>query len=332
MSKSIVIRSMGAYLPQRRMSNDELASQLHIETTDEWIRSHTGIGWRHLIADDQATSDLGAAAARQALERAGVAAADLDLIILSTTTPDYVGCPSTACLVQGKIGAVNAAAFDIVSACSGFVYALAIAKGMMLSGMARRALVISAEALSRVTDWSDRNTCVLFGDGAGAALLEVSDEVGQGLLNSRLQADGTGWEYIIVRDGGTANPYKAGDMAGRKPPVIEMMGRKVYAFAVKELPEILQKLVDEAGVTLDDVKWIVPHQANGRIIASAASQMGIPESRFYMNLEQRANTSSASIPIALCELEAEGGLKRGDLIAIVGFGSGLTSAGALIRW
>ncbi len=332
MSKSVVIRSLGACLPKRRVSNDELAQLMHVDTSDEWIRSHTGIGWRHIIDDDQTNADLGMVAAREALTRAGVEAADIDLIILSTTTPDYIGCPSTACLVQEKIGAVNAMAFDITAACSGFVYGVTVAKSMMLTGLARRALVVSSEALTRVTDWSDRNTCVLFGDGAGVALLEVSDADNQGILNTRLRADGSGWEYIVTRDGGCANPYLRGKMAHRNPPVIEMKGKKVYAFAIKAIPEIVQGLVAEAGITLDDVKWIVPHQANGRIIQAAASQMQIPEARFFMNLEQRANTSSASIPIALYDLEAQGGLQRGDLIAIVGFGGGLTSAGALIRW
>ena len=332
MAKSVVIRSLGISLPKRRVPNEELARQLHVDTSDEWIRSHTGIGWRHMIDDDQTNSDLGAAAAREALVRANVDPASIDLIVLSTATPDYIGSPSTACLVQDKIGAVNAMAFDLAAACSGFVYGLSVAKGLMLTGQARRALVVSSEALSRITDWSDRNTCVLFGDGAGAALLECSDDSDQGILNARLKADGSGWEYIVVRDGGSAHPYQAGHMANRKPPVLEMKGKKVYAFAVKILPEILQSLVDEAGITMDDVKWIVPHQANGRIISAAANQMRIPESRFFMNLEQRANTSSASIPIALYELEAQGGLARGDLVAVVGFGSGLTSAGALIRW
>ncbi len=332
MSKSVVVRSMGACLPERRLSNDELASQMHVDTTDEWIRSHTGIGWRHLAAPGQTASDLAAAAAREAMQRAGADPASIELIVLSTTTPDFIGCPSTACLVQNKIGASNAMAFDIAAACSGYVYGMTIAKSMMLNGLARRALVVSSEVLSCFTDWTDRNTCVLFGDGAGATLLELDSGTDRGILNTRLRADGSGWEYIVTRDGGGAHPYSRGDMARRAPPAIEMKGKKVYAFAVKALPEMIQGLVEEAGITLDDVKWIVPHQANGRIIQAAASQMGIPETRFFMNLEQRANTSSASVPIALYELEAQGGLAPGDLVLIVGFGSGLTHAGALIRW
>ena len=333
MSKSVVIRSMGACLPERRLSNDEVASQLHVDTTDEWIRSHTGIGWRHIAAAGQTASDLGAAAAREAMQRAGADPASIDLIVLSTTTPDFIGCPSTACLVQDKIGAVNAMAFDITAACSGYVYGMTIAKSMMLNGLARRALVVSSEVLTRFTDWTDRNTCVLFGDGAGATLLETADDgTGRGILNTRLRADGSGWEYIVTRDGGAAHPYTRADMARRSPPAIEMKGKKVYAFAVKAMPEMIQGLVEEAGITLDEVKWIVPHQANGRIIQAAASQMRIPETRFFMNLEQRANTSSASVPIALYDLEAQGGLKPGDLVLIVGFGGGLTHAGALIRW
>ncbi len=332
MTKSVIFKSVGMYLPERRVSNDELARCYQIDTSDEWIRSHTGIGWRHIMADDQTTSDLGAAAARNALERGGVDASDVDLIVLSTASPDYIGCPSTACLVQEKIGAVNAMAFDITVACSGFVTGLAVAKGMMQAGMARRTLVISAEALTRFTDWGDRNTCVLFGDGAGAALLELSDDPVRGIREVSMKADGNSWEYIMMRDGGASEPYKPGAMNHRKPPVMEMQGKKVYAFAVKVIPEMLQRLADDAGIAISDLKWIVPHQANGRIIASAANQMKIPESRFFMNLEQRANTSSATVPIALCELDMQGGLQQGDLIAVVGFGGGLTAASALISW
>jgi len=330
MSKSVIIRAIGAGLPTKRVSNDELPKSL--ETSDEWIRSHTGIGWRHIAAEDQATSDLAVLAAQDALTKAGLAATDIDLIIVATTSPDYFGCPSTSCVVQNKLGAPQAAAFDLVAACSGFIYGLAAAKGMMLTGVARRVLVIGAEVLSRLTDWTDRNTCVLFGDGSGAAILELSDEPDQGILNTHLGADGTGNQYIVVRNGGSAHPYTRGSLAHRKLPVIEMNGKKVFVFAVRTLPEVLRTLVKDAGITLDDVKWIVPHQANARIIQAAASQMGIPESRFFMNLEQRANTSGASIPLALCDLEAQGGLQRGDLVAIVGFGSGLTYGGALIRW
>lgn len=330
MATNVIIRAIGAGLPERRVANVDLAKSL--DTSDEWIRSHTGIGWRHLAADGQTTSDLGVAAAREALAKAGVDAKDIDLIVVATTSPDYFGCPSTACLVQAKLGATNAAAFDLTAACSGFIYGLAAAKSMMQSGLARRTLVIGAEVLSRVVDWTDRNTCVLFGDGAGAALLEISDTPGRGLDNIRLGADGTGSEYILVRNGGSAHPYEAGKMAHRKPPVFEMVGKKVFVFAVRIIPEVVQGLLADAGLTLDDIKWIVPHQANARIIQAAASQMGVPESRFYMNLEQRANTSSASIPLALSDLEAQGGLQRGDRVLVVGFGSGLTYAGALIRW
>ncbi len=332
MSKSVIIRSMGASLPERRLSNDDVASQLHVDTSDEWIRSHTGIGWRHIAAPGQPASDLGAAAAREALERANVDPESVDMIIVSTTTPDYIGCPSTACMIQDKIGAVNAMAFDITAACSGYVYGLAVAKSMMLNGMARRTLMISAEILSCYTDWTDRNTCVLFGDGAGATLLELSDDTERGLLDFLMRADGSGWEHIVTRNGGSTHPFTRENMADSEPPIIEMKGKKVYAFAIKALPEVIQQLVDNAGITLDDVKWIVPHQANGRIIQAAANQMKIPDSRFYLNLEQRANTSSASIPIALYDLEAEGGLEKGDLVLIVGFGGGLTLGAALLRW
>lgn len=330
MAKSVVIRSIGAGLPERHVSNQELSAT--VNTSDEWIRSHTGIGWRHIIAPGQAASDLAVQASRQALERAGLTPKDIDLIVVATITGDYIGCPSTSCVVQYKLGAPQAAAFDLQAACSGFIYSLTAAKGMMLSGVARRTLVVGVEVLTHLTDWSDRNTCVLFGDGAGAAVLELSDDPDRGILNCRLGADGSGWESIVVRDGGTAHPYENDKMAERRRPVLEMNGRKVYMFAVRTLPEVLRGLVADAGIALGDIKWIVPHQANARIIQAAADQMKLPESRFYMNLEKRANTSGASIPLALCDLEAEGGLKRGDLIAIVGFGGGLTYGGTLIRW
>ncbi len=332
MSKRVTISSLGICLPERRISNDEMPGLFGIDTSDEWIRSHTGIGWRHIAADDESNSDLAAAAAKQALERAGVDARDVDIIILATTTPDYFGCPATSCIIQDKIGAKGAMAFDLTAACSGFVYGVEVANSLLHSGQGKRALVIGSETLSRVVDWSDRNTCVLFGDGAGAALLELGDDTGRGVTASRLKAYGAGWQYIVMRDGGSVNPYDKETMGERNPPVLEMAGRKVYAFAVKVIPEIMGELTAKAGIEQDEIKWIVPHQANGRIISAAAGHMKFPESRFFTNLEQRANTSSASIPIALYELEQQGGLESGDLVALVGFGSGLTAAGTLIRW
>jgi 3-oxoacyl-[acyl-carrier-protein] synthase-3 len=324
------ISAVGAYVPEKRVSNDELAKT--IDTSDEWIRSHTGIGNRHISADDEASSDLGVKASRLALERAGMEPAELDMIICSTASPDYPGFPATASIIEDKLGAENAGAFDILAGCTGFVYGLELARSLISAGAYRNILVVAAEELTKITNWEDRRTCVLFGDGAGAVVVQANPQGGdRGILNSVLRSKGSGAQALIRPAGGTANPYKPG-VTPPEDMLIQMDGRAVYNFAVKANTEILEKLVTDAGHTLDDVSYVVPHQANSRIIEAAAKRLGVPFEKFYVNIEEYANTSTASIPIALNEMHEKGMLKKGDLILTVGFGAGLTSGGTLIRW
>ncbi|MFP3043162.1 ketoacyl-ACP synthase III [Treponema primitia] len=334
------IIATGKAIPSNRVSNDDLARR--IDTNDEWIRSHSGIGARHFADESTASSDLALEASLQVLsmtaEKTGETLEELilslDLILLGTVTPDYYGTPATACVVQAKLGAKNAAALDITAGCSGFIYGLEFAAGYLSLNPARtRALVIGSEILSRVTNWDDRSTCVLFGDGAGAVLIEQTgaDAGKRGLIRTSLGADGTGAECIINRWGGSRQPYKKGEIV-EFPSVLEMDGRAVYNFAVKAVTGTIEKLLTEQGITIDQVARIVPHQANARIVQAAAKRLGIPEEKFFLNIEEYANTSSASIPIALDELNRGGKIKTGDLIMTIGFGAGLTFGGNLIIW
>jgi 3-oxoacyl-[acyl-carrier-protein] synthase-3 len=338
-------------VPARRVSNEDLAGK--IDTSDGWIRSHTGIGARHIAEEGLACSDLAVEAAREALAMAGgwrggdresrdaaarEGAESLDLVIVATAGPDYNGCPSTACLVQDRLGARRAAALDITAGCTGFVYGLETAAGLLGLRGRKRALVIGSELLSRLTNWADRSSCVLFGDGAGAVVLEKTGEPDQGpgrrgIVGGLLGADGSGAEHLVIRSGGTRNPYRAGETleAGRLP-YIEMNGQAVYNFAVKAFTDTCKRLLEEEGIGADDLALIVPHQANARIVRAAAKRLGIAEEKFFLNIEEYANTSAASIPIALDELNRGGRLNRGDLIMTVAFGGGLTFGGNLIVW
>jgi 3-oxoacyl-[acyl-carrier-protein] synthase-3 len=326
----IEIIATGRALPERRVANGDLPGELG--TSDAWIRSHTGIAARRIAEPGLGTSELAARAAAEALgQLAGAteaalkkAALSLDLIVAATTTPDYPVCPSTACLVQERLGAKNAAAFDINAGCTGFIYALECAAGLLAQGR-RRALVAGADLVSRVVDWHDRSTCVLFGDGAGAVILENAGPDGErGILGSFLAADGSGAESLVVRRGGSKAPGEAS--------FLEMNGRAVYNFAVKALVYTIGKLLADGGFKAADLAWIVPHQANARIIAAAAERLGLPVEKFFVNIAEYANTSSASIPIALDELNRRGLLERGSLILTAGFGAGLTYGGNIIRW
>jgi 3-oxoacyl-[acyl-carrier-protein] synthase-3 len=331
----------GKAIPPRRVSNEDLAKT--IETNDEWIRSHTGIGARHIADESVACSDLAEEAARSALalaiERGLCAektveelALTLDVIIVASVTGDYNGCPATACLLQSRLGAKKSAAMDISAGCSGFIYGLDTAAGLLaINDKRRRALVVGSEVLSRVTNWDDRGTSVLLGDGAGAVLLEkTSSAEPRGLLRTILAADGSGAEYLIIRRGGSRNPFKRGETID-VPPYLEMNGRAVYNFAVKAVTGTIEQLLADEHITMADVSRIVPHQANARIVQAAAKRLGVPEEKFFLNIQEYANTSSASIPIALDELNRAGELRKGDLIMTIGFGGGLTYGGNLIR-
>ncbi|MDR0596917.1 MAG: ketoacyl-ACP synthase III [Treponema sp.] len=332
------IIATGRAVPPNRVSNDDLARE--IDTSDEWIHSHTGIRARHIADQEVASSDLALEAARQVLamaaektgEEAEALAMSLDLIVMATVTPDYYGTPSTACVVQAQLGAKNAAALDINAGCSGFIYGLELAKGFLGIGSSRnRALVIGSEVLSRVTNREDRSTCVLFGDGAGAVLAEQTGAAAGGLLRTILGADGTGKESIIIRRGGSRSPFKAGETV-ETGSVIEMDGRAVYNFAVKAMTGIIEKLLAGEGIAMDEISLVIPHQANARIVRAAGKRLGIPDEKFFLNIEEYANTSAASIPIALDELNRQGRIRKGDLLMTIGFGSGLTFGGNLIIW
>jgi 3-oxoacyl-[acyl-carrier-protein] synthase III len=324
---SVVIRSVGAGIPERRMSNDELATM--IDTSDEWIRTHSGIGFRHIAADGQRTSDLALDAAQKALAKAGLAPTEIDYIVIATTTPDYFGHPSTACIVQDRLGAHNAAAFDLTAGCTGFIYGLQTAQGLLESNQGRNALVIGADTLTRIADWSDRATCVLFGDGAGAAVLSRIQESGRGILKGILGADGSGYKDLYLAQ---SDRTKTFDREPKTYSGIVMNGQNVYNFAVKSISVLVERTFHASMYSLDELRWIVPHQANSRIVQAAAKRLRIPAEKFYMNIEEYANTSAATIPIALNEMDEKGLLKKGDLVMMVGFGAGLTYGATLVRW
>jgi 3-oxoacyl-[acyl-carrier-protein] synthase III len=313
-----IVRGVGSYLPARSVSNDELPKNL--DTSDEWIRSHTGIGHRHIAAAGEKASDMGLEAARRALQASGLAPSDLGLILVATSTADYQGFPSTASIIQDRLGAASAGAMDVAAACTGYVYALATAAAFLESGAVRNALVIGSEVMTRVLDWTDRLTCVLFGDGAGAVVLAADDSGGtRGILGSVLRSDGSG-----------ADALKIAPRDGQHDGTVQMDGRPVYNFAVRVITELVEEVCSRHGIAVTDLRAIVPHQANVRIVAAAAKRLGVPIDLFYLNMERVANTSAASIPIALAEIVPV--LKPGDLVLTLGFGGGLTWGANLIRW
>ena len=318
------IVGVGSALPPRCVTNAELAEELArkgVQTSDEWIVARTGIEQRWLAEPDVTSSMLGAQAARAAMRSAGVSAGDIDLIVCATSTPDFV-FPSTACLIQKELGVTGGAAFDVQAVCSGFVYGLATADGLIRSGVARRALVIGAEVFSRILDWNDRTTCVLFGDGAGAVVL-VADQT-PGILASRLHSDGR--HENILR---TAGNVCGGAIVGH--PFLTMDGQAVFKLAVNVLNDVARETVEAAGMTLDDVDWLIPHQANVRILTATARKLGIAPERVVSTVAQHANTSAASVPLALSVAVQDGRVKPGNLVLMEGVGGGFTWAASLVR-
>lgn len=318
------IKAVGAYVPPKMVSNDDLAHT--VDTNDEWIYSHTGIKNRHISEDDVATSDLAVAAIHALIKENDMKVSDIDAIIVATATSDYLGFPSTACVIQDKLGLDEILAFDITAGCTGFIYALEIADALMHRDGLNQVAVIGVEKLSAVTDWSDRNTCVLFGDGAGVVIVAKNEEhKDSGIIDSVLHAKGSGASYLSIPSGGTA------DRNGTQK-TLQMDGRAVYNFAVRVVKDTILELLERNNLTLDEIDWIVPHQANSRIISAAAKRLGISEDKFFMNIENYANTSAASIPIALDDMNRQSLLKRGMKIITVGFGAGLTYGGNLLQW
>lgn len=321
------IAGMGVSIPERVLTNADLEKM--VETSDEWIVSRTGIRERRIAAPGEAASDLAAKAGREALEAAGVEPGEVDLVIVATTTPDML-FPATACLIQDRLGAGRAAAFDLEAACSGFIYGLAAGSQFIAGGMYRNVLVIGAEVLSRIVNWEDRSTCVLMGDGAGAALLRPVPE-GYGVLGLHLGSDGSGGDLLKVPAGGSRRPASAESVAAGEH-FLYMNGREVFKFAVVTMGEAAEQVLAGCGLTFDQVDWYVPHQANLRIIEASARRFGLPMEKVIMNLDRFGNTSAASIPIALCEAVRDGRIKRGDVVLAVAFGAGLTWGAAAMRW
>ena len=326
--RSVGILGLGTYVPERIMTNFDLEKM--VDTSDTWIVERTGIRQRHIAAPEQATSDLAAIAAQNALADAGVDAAEIDLVILATATPDML-FPSTACIVQDKIGATNAAAFDLSAGCTGFMYALITGTQFIKAGLYRRVLVIGAEALSKILNWEDRNTCVLFGDGAGAAVLgEVAS--GSGLLGSFMGADGSGGPSLCLPAGGSRMPATHETVDNRKH-CVHMDGSDVFKFAVRAMGDAAAvAALEKAGLGADELDWLIPHQANIRIIQSAAKRIKMPMDKVVVNVDKYGNTSSASIPIALKEAVVAGQVKKGDIVLMVGFGAGLTWGSCILKW
>ncbi|MGX7894871.1 beta-ketoacyl-ACP synthase III [Tsuneonella sp. HG222] len=311
----------GSALPKRLVTNDELAAQ--VDTSDEWIRERTGITQRYIAGDGETTATLATDAARAALENAGVDASEVDLIVLATATPDQT-FPATATKVQQALGCNGGAAFDVAAVCSGFLYALGTADSMIRTGMARCALVIGAETFSRILDWEDRATCVLFGDGAGAIVLTAQDvpEEGPGVLATRLHADGAHNALLFV-DGGPSTTGTVGKL--------RMQGREVFRHAVTNLAEVLGEVMEAAGMSADKIDWVVPHQANRRILDATAKKLGLSVEKIVVTVDRHANTSAASVPLAFDEAWRDGRLKRGDLVVLEAMGGGFTWGASLLR-
>jgi 3-oxoacyl-[acyl-carrier-protein] synthase-3 len=323
--RGVEIAGIGSYLPERVLTNADLEQM--VDTSDEWIVTRTGIRERRVVADGEATSDLAVRACEAALADAGAATGDVDLLVLGTSSPDMI-FPSTAALTQHKLG-LDCPAYDAMAACTGFVYALYSAVTAIESGRADTALVVGADAFTRLVDFSDRSTCVLFGDGAGAVVLQASET--KGVLDVDLGANGSGAGILSVPSGGSAQPCTT-ETCEAGSQYVRMYGNEVFKFAVRAIPETTRRALAASGLGVDDVRWIVPHQANQRILDTIADRLEVPHERVCSTIERMGNTSTASIPLALDHLYTSGDLEPGDVVALVGFGAGLTWGAAVVRW
>ena len=317
----------GSFVPEKRLTNDDLSKM--VETNDEWITQRTGIKERRVASDGESTAVLATLAAKRALDDAGITARELDAIIVGTITPEMV-FPSTACFVAANLGLTSTPAFDVTAACSGFLYAMASGAAFIKSGMYNNVLVIGAETLSRITDYKDRGSCILFGDGAGAVVMQRTSDGKSGLIHSSLHADGHGWEMLYCAPG-SRHPVNEAMLAGRNQ-YMKPKGREVYKFAVQRFEELIDEALRKCELTVDDVALIVPHQVNQRIIDSAMDKLHLPKEKAFVNIDKYGNTSAASIPIALDEAKKAGRIKKGDVVIFVAFGAGLTWANAVVRF
>lgn len=318
----------GSYAPEKILTNDDLAK--FIDTSDEWIKSRTGMSERRVAAEDQATSDLCAEAAKPAFEMSGIKPEEIDLIIAATVTPDYQ-LPSLSCVVQKKLGTVNAATMDIVAACAGFIHGLSMAQAYIATGTYKKIMVFGAEVLSNITNYEDRNTCVLFGDGAGVAILVPSEDE-SGILSTYLKSDGRLDELLYIPVGGAKSPFGRNGNLDSSLRYINMKGNEIYKNAVRYMGDAAFRVVKEAGLEIEQIDLLVPHQANIRIIKAVASRLGMPMEKVFLNLEKYGNTSAASVPLALDEALRQGRIKSGDYVLSVAFGGGLTWGAVVIRW
>ena len=326
--QGVKIAGTGSYVPQKILTNDELSTI--VDTSDEWILTRTGISERRIAADDEFTSDLATSSAVKALEDANINSEDLDLIIVATLTPDKV-FPNTGSLVQQKLSAPKAACFSIEAGCTGFVYALEVAAGMVASGLYNNALVIGAEKLSSIVDWTDRTTCVLFGDGAGAAVLTACPPEENTYLGSDLGSNGDQHNILHIPGGGCAAPISK-EVIDQKLNTLQMNGKEVFKHAVNGMSASAQAALDEAGMTIDEIDWVVAHQANVRIINAVGQKLGLPEEKVYINVDRYGNTSAASVPIAFDEMIKKGLIQRGNKILFVAFGGGLTWGASVVKF
>jgi 3-oxoacyl-[acyl-carrier-protein] synthase III len=324
----VEIVATGRWLPEREVTNQDLEKEL--DTSDEWIRERTGIRSRRIADADTGAADMGAAASRIAMERAGIQPGEIDVIVVSTATPDRL-LPSTACDLQALLGATNAAAYDIAAACSGFIYALSIAEGHLAAGRAEIALVVSTEKMSSIVDWGDRSTAVLFGDGAGAAIVKRSDRNGRGLISSFIRSDGTLAELLWRPGGGARVPMDLAVLDERNH-LVKMAGREVFKAAVRSMAEAADQALLRAGLTGDDINLLIPHQANMRIIEATAKYAGVPMEKVFVNVDRYGNMSSATLPVALDEALESGRIGKGDYVLMVAFGAGFTWAAAVLQW